>query len=224
MAQTLRKRLKIKVLSKKSVSAIFERPAKARALLVLAHGAGAGMEHAFLRDLVKSLHEEGVATLRFQFPYMEEGSKRPDSPDIAVAAITAAVEMAGRLAPKLPLYAGGKSFGGRMTTTAAARGLLGRVRGIVCFGFPLHPPKQAGMERAKHLEQVPMPILMIQGTRDDLADLKLVKQVVRANRATIRLHVVEAGDHSFAVLKSSGRTPADVLTEIAKAARAFIAR
>lgn len=203
------------------MSAILEIPANAKSLLVFAHGAGAGMEHATLSALAGALHNRDIATFRFQFPYMERGSKRPDSPDVAVVAIAAAVKRAAVAAPKLPLFAGGRSFGGRMTTTAASRGEIPTVKGIICFGFPLHPAKKPATTRASHLAAVSLPMLMIQGTRDDLADMKLMKEVVKAHRRLIQLHVVEGADHSFAVLKSSGRTSAEILSEVAGASAAF---
>ncbi len=203
-------------------SVLFEAPRGAHALLVLAHGAGAGMRHPAMTALADALHEKGVATFRFQFPYMERGSKRPDSPDVAVAAIAAAVRAAAKAAPKLPLFAGGRSFGGRMTTTAAARGELAAVRGIVCFAFPLHPAKKPATSRAAHLAEVPLPTLMIQGTRDDLADLALMRGVVKAHRKRIKLHVVDGADHGFNVLKKSGRTASEVLAEVALATSDFL--
>jgi len=215
-----KKNLRVKVEGRGSVSALLEVPPKAEALLVLAHGAGAGMLHPAMSTLAAALHSEKIATFRFQFPYMEKKSKRPDSPDVAVAAIVAAVKSAAKAAPKLPLFAGGKSFGGRMTTTAASRGELGGICGILCFGFPLHPPKKPDTARAEHLAAVKQPILMLQGTRDDLADLKLIQGVAKKHR-NIKLHIEKGADHSFAVLKSSGRTAAEVLVAIAQASRAF---
>jgi hypothetical protein len=197
------------------VSALLERPPDAWLLYVLAHGAGAGMRHKFLESMAAALAARGVAALRFQFPYMEAGLKRPDSPAVAEATVQAAVDQAAATAPELPIIAGGKSFGGRMTSAAAARGLLRRVQGLAFLGFPLHPPGQPGAHRAKHLDQVDLPMLFLQGTRDAFARLDLLQPVCRdlAPRAT--LHLVEGGDHSFGVPKRSGRTPADVLDELA---------
>ncbi len=195
-------------------------PDSAFALLVLAHGAGAGMKHCAMAALAEALNEQGIATLRYEFPYMESGRKRPDSPAVAVARVAEAVALARKKRPKLPLFAGGKSFGGRMTTTAASQGKID-VRGIVCFAFPLHRPKEPSVTRAEHLEAVEIPTLWIQGTRDELSELKLTKKVVKQHSKTLRLHIVEGADHGYAVLKSSGRTNEDVLAEVARAAADF---
>lgn len=205
----------------KGVSGLLLVPPKATALLVLAHGAGAGMKHEFMEELARALAAVKVATLRYQFPYMEDGKKRPDTPKVATETVAAAVAAAKKLAPKLPLYAAGKSFGGRMSTTAAAAGLLDGVVGIVLFGFPLHPSTQPSVTRAAHLADVNLPMLFLQGTRDDLADLKLIKTVLKKLKPA-KLHVVEHADHGFGVLKKSGRTSADVLTELAKSVKDFI--
>jgi predicted alpha/beta-hydrolase family hydrolase len=197
----------------KPVSGILAMPPKPRALLILAHGAGAGMRHAFMTTLAEGLAARGLATLRYQFPYMEAGSGRPDRPPLAMATVAAAVEEGARLAPKLPLYAAGKSFGARMSTGAAAAGLLAGVRGIVCFGFPLHMPKKPATSRAAHLSDVKIPILFLQGTRDELAELGLMREVA-SKLPLARLHVVEGADHGFDVLKRSGRTPPDVFEEL----------
>lgn len=202
------------------MSGILDVPESAAALLVLAHGAGAGMEHEGMQSLASALNGEGIATLRFQFPYMEKKSRRPDLPKIAVASIVAAVEAGRKALPKLPLFAGGKSFGGRMTTTAASEKRID-VRGIVCFGFPLHPAKKPGTERAEHLSRVDTPMLWIQGTRDDLAELSLVRKVVKEHPA-ITLYVVEGADHGYGVLKSSGRRAQDVRQEVARVTVGFV--
>ena len=199
------------------VSALLVRPADARLLYVLAHGAGAGMRHPFLEALSQRLAEQGIATLRYQFPYMERRARRPDPPAVAAAAVRAAVMEAARAAPGLPLVAGGKSFGGRMTSTAQAGEPLPGVRGLVFLGFPLHPPGRPGNERAEHLAQVQVPMLFLQGTRDDFADLKLLRPVVKRLGTRATLHLVDGGDHSFKVLKKSGRTEADVMTELVRA-------
>ena len=200
------------------VSALLVRPPTARWLLVLGHGAGAGMAHPFLEKLARELAEVGVATLRYQFPYMEERRRIPDKPDLLAATVAAAVRAASETAPKLPLLAGGKSMGGRMTSQAAAKGLLTSVKGLVFFGFPLHPPNRPGTKRAGHLAKVSVPMLFLQGTRDTLADLTLLGPVVErlGDRATLR--VIEQADHSFHVLKRSGRTDEQVLDELAVAA------
>jgi len=205
------------------VSALLELPRGARALYVLAHGAGAGMRHPFMQAVAAGLAERGVATLRYQFPYIEAGGRRPDPPGVLEATVRAAVARAGAVAPGLPLVAGGKSLGGRMTSSAAAKAPLPGVRGLVFLGFPLHAPGKPGTERAAHLEQVQIPMLFLQGTRDALADLPLVRGVAeRLPQAT--LHVVEGGDHSFAVLKRSGRTEAEVMAELADTIVAWLSR
>ena len=197
-----------------SVSALLQRPPDAWLLYVLAHGAGAGMRHVFLESISAALTGRGVATMRYQFPYMEAGGRRPDSPATAEATVRAAVIKAAEVAPDLPLVAGGKSFGGRMTSGAAASSLPG-VRGLAFLGFPLHPPGRPGTRRADHLVRVELPMLFLQGTRDQFAQTDLINGVCQrlGNRAT--LHPVEGADHSFGVPKSSGRTPAQVLTELA---------
>ena len=197
------------------VSAILMRPAEAQSLLVLAHGAGAGMTHPFLEKLARELGSGGVATFRYQFPYMEERRRVPDAPSVAAATVDSAVRAAAKAAPGLPLLAGGKSFGGRMSSQAASQGLLAGVRGLVFFGFPLHPPNRPGTKRAEHLAKVPMPMLFLQGTRDTLADLKLLRPICADLSSRATLHIIETADHSFHVLKSSGRTDADALRELA---------
>lgn len=198
------------------VSGLLLRPTDARLLYVLAHGAGAGMRHPFLEAISQRLAEQGIATLRYQFPYMERRARRPDPPTVAAATVRAAVTEAARLAPGLPLVAGGKSFGGRMTSTAQAEEPLPGVRGLVFLGFPLHPPGRPDDKRAVHLARVQIPMLFLQGDRDEFADPKLLRPVVeRLERST--LHVVQGGDHSFRVLKRADRTDADVMGELVKA-------
>ena len=199
------------------VSGLLLRPDGARLLYVLAHGAGAGMRHPFLETVARLLGERGIGTLRYQFPHMERRASRPDPPAVAAATVRAAAAEAARLAPGLPLVAGGKSFGGRMTSTAQAEEPLPGVRGLVFLGFPLHPPGRAGDQRAEHLAQVQVPMLFLQGTRDDFADLTLLKPLIKRLGQRATLHLVEGGDHSFHVLKRSGRTDADVMGEIADA-------
>ena len=199
------------------VSGLLLRPDGARLLYVLAHGAGAGMRHPFLETVAQLLGERGVGTLRYQFPYMERRASRPDPPAVAAAAVRAAVAEAGRVAPGLPLVAGGKSFGGRMTSTAQAEAPLPGVRGLVFLGFPLHPPGRPGDSRAEHLAQVHVPMLFLQGERDDFADPTLLKPVIKRLGARATLHLVEGGDHSFHVLKRSGRTDVDVMSELVDA-------
>jgi predicted alpha/beta-hydrolase family hydrolase len=197
------------------VSAIFLQPDDAWVVYVLAHGAGAGMRHRFMEDVAGALAARGVATLRYQFPYVEHGSRRPDPPGVLEATVRAAVAKARELAPDLPLVAGGKSMGGRMTSNAMARRSIDGVRGLVFLGFPLHPPKQPGIARGEHLAQVQAPMLFLQGTRDTLADLGLITGVCEHLGTRATLHVVEGADHSFSVLKRSGRTDAEVLDELA---------
>jgi len=200
------------------VSALLSMPAKARRLLVLAHGAGAGMHHPFMEMLAGELASVGVATFRYQFPYMEERRRIPDSPAVLTAAVVAAVRAAAEAAPGLPLLAGGKSMGGRMTSQAAARHPLVGVRGLVFFGFPLHPPGRPGTKRADHLAKVSMPMLFMQGTRDTFADIELLRPVCAKLGPQTTLHVIEKADHSFHVLRSSGRSDAEVLRELAETA------
>jgi len=197
-----------------SVSALLQRPPDAWLLYVLAHGAGAGMRHVFLESISAALAARGVATMRYQFPYMEAGGRRPDSPAVAEATVRAAVTRAAAAAPELPMIAGGKSFGGRMTSGAAATSLPG-VRGVAFLGFPLHPPGRPGTRRADHLVRVELPMLFLQGTRDQFAQADLITGVCQRLGGRATLHPVEGADHSFGVPNSSGRTPAQVLTELA---------
>lgn len=197
-----------------SVSALLNRPPDAWLLYVLAHGAGAGMRHSFLESISAALAARGVATMRYQFPYMEAGGRRPDSPATAEATVRAAVLKAAESYPDLPLIAGGKSFGGRMTSGAAASSLPG-VRGLAFLGFPLHPPGRPGTRRADHLVRVELPMLFLQGTRDQFAQTDLITGVCHRLGSRATLHPVEGADHSFGVPKSSGRTAAAVLDELA---------
>lgn len=213
--------LRIAVEGGGEVSALLCRPAKARRLLVLAHGAGAGMRHPFMEMLAAELASSGVATLRYQFPYMEERRRVPDAPPVLTATVVAAVRAAAEAAPGLPLLAGGKSMGGRMTSQAAAQHPMDGVRGLVFFGFPLHPPNQPGTKRADHLAKVAMPMLFLQGTRDTLADLKLLRPVCTKLGSRATLHVLETADHSFHVLKRSGKSDPEVLRELAEKAASW---
>ncbi|HEX9705378.1 MAG TPA: alpha/beta family hydrolase [Gemmatimonadales bacterium] len=188
----------------------------ARGLFVLAHGAGAGMRHPFLESMSELLDERGLGTLRYQFPYMEAKKRRPDPPAVAATAVRAAVVAAAQAAPDVPLVAGGKSFGGRMTSTAQAESPLPGVRGLVFLGFPLHPPGKPGTTRADHLRRVEVPMLFLLGTRDDFATLDLMQSVVTGLGARATLHVIEGGDHSFNVPKSSSRTGGPVMQELAE--------
>jgi len=205
-----------------TVSALLTRPDHARACYVLAHGAGADMRHSFMEKVAEGLASRGIATLRFNFPYMETKQGRPDQPAVAHATIRAAVQAAARLCPGVTLVAGGKSFGGRMTSQAQSKAPLSGVKGLAFLGFPLHAAKKPSTERAEHLAQVEIPMLFLQGTRDGLADLGLLKPVIAALGANATLHEVEGGDHSFAVLKKSGRTNEDALTEVLDALTAWI--
>ncbi len=205
-----------------SVSGLWLKPAGARLCLVLAHGAGAGMTHKSMAALADGLGARGVASLRYQFPYMERNSRRPDPPAIAHAAVRAACGHAVKLAGKLPVFAGGKSFGGRMTSQAqAARPLLG-VRGLVFFGFPLHPAGKPGVDRADHLAKVALPMLFLQGTRDALAELKLLRPTVEALGSRAKLVLATDADHSFHVPAKIGRNDQEVLGELLDAAAAWM--
>ena len=206
------------------MSALLLRPAQARSAYVFAHGAGAGMTHPSMAVIAEGLAERGIATLRYQFPYMEKGSKRPDPPAVAQATVRAAVAEAVRHCGELPLFAGGKSFGGRMTSQAQARAPLAGVRGLVFLGFPLHPAGKPSSERAKHLAEVKVPMLFLQGTRDALAELDLLEPVVKGLGARATLHLVQEADHSFHVLKRSGRNDREVMTEVLDAFAGWVAK
>ena len=216
--------LRIEIASADPVSALLIKPPLARACYVFAHGAGAGMAHASMETIAAGLAERNIATLRYQFPYMEKGSKRPDTPTVAHAAVRAAVAEAARLYPGLPLIAGGKSFGARMTSQAQAGAPLPNIAGLAFLGFPLHPAGKPSIDRAAHLADVKIPMLFLQGTRDTLAELKLLEPVVKELGRKATLHVVEGGDHSFHVLARSGRKDADVITEICDAMAAWISK
>ena len=208
--------------SGESVSGLWLRPAKARACLVLAHGAGAGMAHKSMAALADGLAERDVATLRYQFSYMERGSKRPDPPALAHAAVRAACAKAAALAGALPLYAGGKSFGGRMTSQAQAAAPLPGVRGLVFFAFPLHPAGKPSVSRADHLAKVAIPMLFLQGTRDALAELELLEPVVGALGSRARLTLAPDADHAFHVPAKSGRNDKDILAALLDGASAWM--
>lgn len=205
-----------------TISAILTQPDNARACYVLAHGAGADMRHSFMDKVATGLADRGIATLRFNFPYMEKKQGRPDQPAVAHAAIRAAVEEAARLCPGLKLVAGGKSFGGRMTSQAQSKAPLPGVQGLAFLGFPLHADKKPSTERAEHLAGIAIPMLFLQGTRDGLADLGHLKPVIEALGPKATLHEVEGGDHSFAVLKKSGRSNEEALAEVLDALTAWI--
>jgi len=207
-------KLEIEVGKAGAISALLDRPASARACFVFSHGAGAGMTHSFMQAVAAGLGECRVATLRYQFPYMEKGSRRPDPPAIAHAAVRAAVAEARRRCPGLPLIAGGKSFGGRMTSQAQAAAPLEGVSGLAFLGFPLHPAGKPSSDRARHLADIDVPLLFVQGTRDSLAELKLLEPVVKSLGRSATLHVVEGADHSFHVPARSGRNDREVMGEI----------
>jgi len=190
-------------------------PPAARFGYVLAHGAGAGMRHPFLEAIAQALFERGVATLRYEFPYMEQHKSRPDSPAVAAARVREAVERAAAEWPGLPLVAGGKSFGGRMTSTAQAEKPLPGVRGLAFLGFPLHPPGKPSVTRAEHLYQVEVPMLFLQGTRDEFARLELITEVCAKLGPRATLQPIEEGDHSFKVPKRAGQTAEQVMAALA---------
>jgi predicted alpha/beta-hydrolase family hydrolase len=205
-----------------TVSGLLQVPSRAKACYVLAHGAGAGMTHAFLEAVARQLAETHVATLRFQFPFMERGTKRPDPAPVAQAAVRAAVATAARLLPGLVLVAGGRSFGGRMASQAQADGELVGVSGLAFLGFPLHPAKRPSTDRARHLDDVALPLLFIQGTRDELAELDLLRGVCDRLGGRATLHLIEDADHGFHVRARSGRTDDEVRQEIARTLAVWI--
>ena len=204
------------------VSGLLQAPRSPRACYVLAHGAGAGMTHPFMTAVANGLLERGVASLRYQFPYMEKGSKRPDTPKLAQATVRAAVAEASHLLPGVELFAGGKSFGGRMTSQAQAATPLPGVRGLIFLGFPLHPPGQPADERAKHLFDVNVPMLFLQGTRDDLAKLELVQALVEQLGARATLKLFQDADHSFHVPARSGRKDSEIMAEVLDASAGWM--
>ena len=214
----------VSVAGQGNVSALLLAPTDATACYVFAHGAGAGMAHGFMASLADALGERRIATLRFNFPSMERGSKRPDSPPVAHAAVRAAVAEARRRLPALPLLAGGKSFGGRMSSQAQALAPIDGVCGLVFVGFPLHPAGKPGLERAQHLREVTCPMLFLQGARDDLADLALLREAIAplGSRATLR--VFDDADHAFHVRASSGQSDSQVREALADAIADWSAR
>ena len=215
-------RLKIAV-GAETVSGLLLRPPNANALYLFAHGAGAGMSHKAMESNAQGLAERGIATLRYQFLYMEKGSGRPDPPKLAHAVVRAAAAEAARLAPGLPLYAGGRSFGGRMTSQAQADAPLPEVRGLAFLGFPLHPAGKPGIERAEHLSRISIPMLFVSGDRDALAETELLRPVVAALDDKARLHLVPHADHSFKAAAKSGRTAAQAEAEALDAIAEWIA-
>ncbi len=222
MAAADAQRLTLTVDEQHRVSGLLMTPPRARACYVLAHGAGAGMTHPFLEAVAAGLGERGIATLRYQFPYMEQRAKRPDPPALAQATVRAAVAAAGRQLPGLPLIAGGKSFGGRMTSQAQAAAALPGVRGLAFLGFPLHPAGRPSDERGKHLFDVHIPLLFLQGTRDALAELALLQPLIErlGERATLQLF--QDADHSFHVPARTGRKDPEVMQELLDAMAEWI--
>lgn len=196
-----------------SVGAVLLAPSRSAACYVVAHGAGAGMDHPFMKAVAEGLEDRGLATFRYQFPAMERGSRRTDTPAVAQATVRAAC-VAAHQATGLPLVAGGKSFGGRMTSQAQAASPLPEVMGLAFLGFPLHPAGKPSRDRAAHLAQVRAPMLFLQGTRDKLAELDLLEPVVADLRPRAQLRLIDQADHGFDVLKRSGRLPDDVLAEV----------
>jgi len=206
--------LKIIVDADHTVSASYLAPRGASACYIFAHGAGAGMNHPFMLEITNGLAARKVATLRYQFPYMETGSRRPDRPELAQATVLAVVQAAAKLAPRKTLIAGGKSFGGRMTSQAQAAAPLPKVRGLAFVGFPLHPARKPSAKRADHLAQVNIPMLFVQGDRDALAERKLLLPMVQRLGSRAVLQTIKGADHSFHVLARSGRTDRQALDEM----------
>jgi uncharacterized protein len=207
-----------------AVSGLLNLPERPRACFVFAHGAGAGMTHAFMADVAQGLAARGIATLRYQFPYMEKGSKRPDPPALAQATVRAAVAAAARRCQQLPLIAGGKSFGGRMTAQAQAAAPLAGVIGLAFFGFPLHPAGKPSITRADHLDAVALPMLLLQGTRDKLAEPDLLDPVVARLGSRATLHPIDQADHAFHVPARSGRNDQAVMSELLDVFAAWVDR
>jgi predicted alpha/beta-hydrolase family hydrolase len=217
MANTSAESVTIRVSESVIVSGLLDLPANARACFVFAHGAGAGMQHASMASVAGDLSQQGIATLRYQFPYMERGSKRPDPPALCHATVRAAVAEVVRAVPNLPLVAGGRSFGGRMTSQAQALEPLPGVAGLAFLAFPLHPAGRPSQERADHLSDVEIPMLFLQGTRDELATLDLLEPLVQRLGARATLKLLQEADHSFHVRASSGRRDPDVRQELVRA-------
>ena len=203
------------------VSAVLVRPDDATLLYVLGHGAGAGMKHAFMERVTTELGERGIATFRYQFPYMEAGRRPPDPPRVLEETVRAAIAAAHEQAPDLPLIAGGKSMGGRISSHVAADNPPPELKGLVFLGYPLHPAKQPAVKRAEHLSRIRIPMLFLQGTRDDLSDLTWLTPIVEQLGPSATVHIVEGGNHSFKVLQRSGRTDDEVMAEIADATDAW---
>ncbi len=219
----LAKPLRFESTQGREVSALLLTPKNPKFLLVLAHGAGAPMTHPFMQNLAESLATHAIATFRYNFPYMEESRHIPDRPPILTATVAAAVQAAQKALPNLPAFAGGKSLGARMSSQAAAQGLLpDTVRGLIFFGFPLHPPNRPETKRADHLAEVKIPMLFLQGTRDTLADLTLLRPIIKKLSKRATLHVIETADHSFHVLKSAKKSDPEILQELAATTAAWM--
>jgi len=206
------------------VSGLLILPKGAQGLLVLAHGAGAGMRHRFMEEIAQKMADKSIATFRYQFAYMEKGIKRPDGEPVLTATVRAAVAAAKKHGEGLPLFAGGKSMGGRMTSLAAAKEPLEGVRGLIYFGFPLHAAGRPSADRGQHLFDVKLPMLFLQGSRDALADLKLLKPLCARLGEKVELFVIDGGDHSFHLLKSSGRSDDQAVAEAVTKASPWISR
>lgn len=220
-----KKSLKIKISKETgSVSALLYTPANPSAILVFAHGAGAGIKNKFMETVADTLGELGIATLRFNFPYMEAGKKVPDRKPVAAAAVASAVEKAHELYPKLPIFAGGKSFGGRMTSTAASEEMLPGIKGIVFFGFPLHAPGKPSSDRAAHLFDVKAPMLFLQGTRDALASIDLIKPLCKKLGKKATLYTIDGADHSFHVPKDNKLTDPEVINLLCEETKTWIGK
>ena len=222
MTADIAERLTLALDESRRVSALLQLPPSAKACFVFAHGAGAGMDHPSMAAVATELAARSIATLRFQFPYMERRSRRPDPPPLCHATVRAAVAEAARLAPKLPLFAGGRSFGGRMTSQAQAIEPLAGVAGLAFLGFPLHPAGKPSAERAEHLREVKIPMLFLQGTRDELATLELLEPVIDALGTRASLKLLQDADHSFHVPARTGRKDADVRAEMLDAMATWI--
>jgi hypothetical protein len=222
MTSTAAKSVTITVSDTTRVSGLLQKPPHARACYVLAHGAGAGMDHPFMENVARGLASRGIATLRYQFPYMERGSKRPDPPPLAQATVRAAVAEAQRLLPDTALIAGGKSFGGRMTSQAQAKAPLEGVHGLAFLGFPLHPAGRPSQDRAEHLFEIQIPMLFLQGTRDNLASLDQLEPVCKQLGKCATLTLFADADHSFHVPARTGRKDTQVLDEVLDALAAWL--
>jgi predicted alpha/beta-hydrolase family hydrolase len=207
-----------------NVSTLLLQPEDTRAVYVFGHGAGAGMKHAFMDRMSNTLADHGIATFRYQFPYTEKGRSYPDAKPVLLATVRGAVDAARRALPGVPVFAGGKSMGGRMTSLAAADRDLDEVRGLVFFGFPLHAAGKPSTERGDHLVDVTVPMLFLQGTRDSLAKLELLDPIVNALGKQVTLHRIEGGDHGFRVPRSAGRSEAEVRLELGRVAADWMSR